>query len=280
MQVAATKYLVVEREPVMCIEQALGTAELVEQANATWAQWAAPEPVVARFPSVLEVEQWRATASHEEVEEFFQALGRLTTAEHSHQAAAVMVQLLVPGIAALTARRCRGDVARAEVESVVAGYVWTVILDYPWESPTDAWIPAAILRSVRRAVDQEFGWGDRGEGAWRSRTHLEADTLDRRVARSQSSQPSQSNQPLQASPLYWWAISQGLVSAADLELLLQLAVIASDEAVISRASAGITSHTACSQLALGRGLTVNQVQYRARKTLGTLRAHTGTPATR
>ena len=264
----------------MAVQQKLGITDFVKEADASWSQWTSPEPSLTRFGSVGEVECWYATACHDEIEYLVQALGRLTRSEASHRAAAVIAQLLVPGIEALTSRRCRGDVSRSEVESVVAGYVWTVILDYPWESPTDAWIPAAILRSVRRAVDQEFGWGDRGEGVWRSRTHLEDDTLDRRVARSHSSQPSQSNQPLQSSPLYWWAISHGLVSVADLELLLQLAVIASDEAVISRASAGITSHTACSQLALGRGLTVNQVQYRARKTLGTLRAHTGTPATR
>lgn len=270
MQVAATKYLVVERGPVMCIEQALGTAELVEQANATWAQWAAPEPVVARLASVLEVEQWRATASHEEVEEFFQALGRLTTAEHSHQAAAVMVQLLVPGIAALTARRCRGDVARAEVESVVAGYVWTTILAYPWEAPRDAWLPAAILRTVGRAVDREFGWGDRGEGAWRTRTHMGADTLDRILAKADSNQRSQ------ASAVHWWPIEEGVVSAADLELLFQLAVIATDEGLSTRSNAGLTSRTACASVASGRGLTVNQVQYRARQTLTALRTHTAT----
>lgn len=258
----------------MCIKQALGITELVEEADATWPQWAAPEPVVAWFSSVFEVEMWRVIASHEEIEEFFQALGRLTTSQTQHRAAAVMVHLLVPGIAALTMRRCQGDVARAEVESVVAGYVWTTILAYPWDAPRDAWIPAAILRSVGRAVDKEFGWGDRGEGAWRSRTYMGTDTLNRMIA------PSASNQPLQASAVYWWAIEEGLVNAADLDLLLQLAVIAGDEGVSSRSNAGITSRAACGQVASGQGLTVNQVQYRARQALGTLRAHTNTTITR
>ncbi|RMB57233.1 hypothetical protein [Tessaracoccus antarcticus] len=254
----------------MCIQQRLGIAELVEEADATWSQWTAPESVVARFRSVSEVEDWRERASHEEIEEFFQGLGRLTASEDRHRAAAVMVQLLVPGIEALTARRCRGDAARAEVESVVAGYVWTTILAYPWDAPTDAWIPAALLRTVGRAVDREFGWGDRGEGAWRSRTYMGSDTLDRMVTRYHS------DQPVQASTVYWWAISHELLGAADLDLLLQLAVIAGEEGVSTRSKAGLTSRIACGQVAADRGLTVNQVQYRARQALGTLRAHTTT----
>ncbi|RMB57842.1 hypothetical protein [Tessaracoccus antarcticus] len=254
----------------MAVQHKLGIAELVVEADATWPAWSAPEPAVARFGSVGEVEWWRHTATHDEIEEFFRALGRLTCTEASHRAAAVMVQLLVPGVKALTSRRCTGEVPRADVESVVAGYVWTVILGYPWDAPTDAWIPAAILRTVGRAVDREFGWGDRGEGAWRSRTYLGSDTLDRMVT------DSRSDQPLQASGVYWWAVSTGLVSAADLDLLLQLAVIATDEGAPSRSSAGITSRSACAQVAAGRGLTVDQVQHRARQALGSLRATTGT----
>ena len=254
----------------MAVRQMLGIDELVTQADASWPLWAAAEPAVAKFGSVSEVEAWRGTASHQQIEEFFQGLGRLTASENTHRAAAVMVALLVPGIEALTARRCRGDAARTEVESVVAGYVWTTILAYPWDAPTDAWIPAALLRSVGRAVDREFGWGDRGEGAWRSRTYMGADTLERMLA------PSRSTEPVQASTVYWWAISHEVVSAADLDLLLQLAVIAGAERVPSRGSAGLTSRVVCGQIAADHGLTVNQVQYRARQTLGTLRAHTRT----
>jgi len=254
----------------MAVQQMLGIEELVAQADASWPQWSASEPAVAQFGSVGEVEMWRTTVGHDEIEDFFQALGRLTRTGASHRAAAVMAHLLMPGIQALTSRRCRGDVPRADVESVVAGYVWTVILDYPWQAPTDAWIPAAILRSVGRAVDREFGWGDRGDQTWRSRTQVEADTFEQMTSRSHR------DQALQASDVYWWAVSKNLVDASDLELLLQLAVIATDQRSATRSNAGLTSRTACGQIATAQGLTVNQVQYRARQALGTLRANTHT----
>ncbi|MCC2592535.1 hypothetical protein LKO27_03760 [Tessaracoccus sp. OS52] len=86
---------------------------------------------------------------------------------------------------------------------------------------------------------------------------------------------SHGDRALQASDVYWWALRDGGVAAADLDVLLQLAVIATDEGVTSRTSAGITSRTACQRLAEARGLTVNQVQYRARQTLGVLREAAG-----
>lgn len=255
----------------MCVRQALGIAGLVAEANLTWPEWTASEEAVGRFGSVERLEQWRDHAGHDEIENLFAALGRLTQDEvGSHRAVAVMVHLLAPGIGALTARRCRGDVASGEVEAVVAGYVWTTILDYRWEAPPDSWIPAAILRSVRRAVDREFGWGDRGDRAWRERMHLEPEEFGRMPSASKG------DQALEASGLYWWAIRDGQVSASDLDVLLQLAVIATDEGITARSSAGITSRTACARLASERGLSVNQLQYRARKTLGTLRDSAGT----
>lgn len=254
----------------MAVGQRLGIETLVAEADASWPLWTVSEPAVARFGSVSEVERWRSNAGHDEIEEMFTALGRLTRTDASHRAVAVMAKLLMPGIHALASRRCRGDVPRAEVESVVAGYVWTVILDYPWQAPTDAWIPAAILRSVGRAVDREFGWGDRGDRTWRSRVHVDADIFEQMISRSQQ------DQAVQASGVYWWAVSKNLVDAADLELLLQLAVIATDQGAAARSSAGITSRAACGQYATTRGLTVNQVQYRARQALGTLRANTHT----
>lgn len=253
----------------MSIEQALGIEPLVAEADRWWPDWTAGDALLAGLGNTAAVEAWRDQASQPEREELFRRLGQIIRDPARRRfASAVMVQLLVPGAAAVVTRRGFTGVDRGEVEQVTAGYVWEQVLSYPWQSPPDAWIPKGLLRSVGRAVDREFGWGDRGEGAWRTRIPTDADVFEKMAGPG-------APDDVEATELYWgelysWASTQGIVTAADLDVLLQLAVVATDEQASYRSNAGITSRQACPRLATAE-VPAHTVQYRARRSLSKLR---------
>lgn len=272
----------------MSVQHALGIDELVDRASAEWGRWTATEPVLARFAGARDVERWRMDAPTKAVREVFLALGRLSQQDGTERgyAISVLAQLMLPGIEALVRRRAvfswaRG-VSRRELETSVAGALWEQLACYPWHAPLEGSIPMGLQRGVARAVDREFGWGDRGEKAWRERCYLEdrfqdsqgdPALLDDRYAFGELVDESHRSQPLQASEVYWWAISEALVSQSEIELLVQLAVLASEDRLRAGSSGGLTSMTVCAAVGERTGQSGAQVRERAHRALEQLRAH-------
>lgn len=248
----------------MGVREALGVEEMVEDADQLWPMWAEAEPVLGRFAGVRDVERWRLDAGRDDVREVFLALGRISLDdERGEYATAVLVWMMLPACEAVVARRNRGNVAVDELTHVAAGYLWTVVAEYPWHEPLDGSIPMAVQRDVGRAIDREYGWGDRGDGTWRGRAQLEQAQAERI--------PAASGQPMQSLDVYFWALSEAGLPRDDMELLVQLSVVATDVGAKSRTSAGLTSRAACKVVAAREGRSVDQVQYQAMKALTVLR---------
>lgn len=273
----------------MSVWRALGIDELVERADDEWASWTATEPVLTRFAMVRDLERWREDKGvpKEQVREVFLALGRLSQHEDTREnASAVLARLVLPVCEALVRRRMAYShatgVSRDELEGLAAGALWEAIANYPWDSPLMGSIPMALQRDVTRAVDREFGWGDRGERVWRERYYLdhgspgadgEAGCSEGRRLADELVDESYRSQPLQATEVYWWAISEALVSQSEIELLVQLAVLATEERAQTRSSGGITSMALCKTVGERTGQSGLQVRRRATRALEQLRAH-------
>lgn len=250
----------------MSVRSALNIEPLLETADASWPEWTWPEPSLAPFSSSQEVASWRATAMWQEDREVLLALGRLTLVEESRTSAtAVLVSVVLPACESVVSIRSRNTRDFRHVEEVAAGYLWSEVVQYPWEAPLRGWIPQGIARRVGRALDREFGWGEASERVWRERAAVAPETLER-VPAGRSSRDA-----LRSSELYWWALCEAGLPREDLDLLVALAVSASDEGATARASAGITARAACLRVA-GPGESADQVQSRAIRALKHLRA--------
>ena len=253
------------KDPEMSVRAALNIDHLLDAADEHWEVWTSGEPVLSRFGSCRDVATWRGEAEWREDREVLLALGRLTRLEGSRvDATAVLVHLLLPACEAVVATRSRNTEDARHVEDVAAGYLWAEVAEYPWDDPLRGWIPQGVARRVGRALDREFGWGQSAERVWRERAAVTPEVLER-IARDQD------RDSLKCSDVYWWALSEAGLSREDMDLLVALAVTATDDGIAARGSAGLTARAACLQV-VEPGHTADQVQYRARKALGVLRA--------
>lgn len=252
----------------MSVRAALNIDPLLDAANDSWPVWTAGEPLLAPFMSVGEVVAWRREANWQDDREVLLALGRLTLVEGSRlEATAVLVALCLPACEPVVALRARRSDDWGYVLEVAAGYVWAAVAEYPWQDPLKGWIPQGVARRVGRALDREFGWGESGERVWRDRMLLEPGQLDSLVS---VEMPEPDIDPLSKSDVYLWALTKGGIRREDLDLLIALAVTASEDGAPSRSSAGVTAKSACLQL-VEPGQSADQLQYRARQALKVLR---------
>ena len=102
---------------------------------------------------------------------------------------------------------------------------------------------------------------------WRDRMLLQPGQLDALVS---VEMPDLDVDPVSKSDVCVWALTEGGISREDLDLLIALAVTASEDGAPSRSSAGVTSRSACLQL-VEPGQSADQLQYRARRALKVLR---------
>lgn len=246
----------------MSLRTAVNFDSLLTTAEETWPDWTCSEPVLGQFSSTGDVLAWRIDADWHDEREVLLALGRLTLSEDTRlEATSVLVGLVLPACEAVVAVRAAMASDGRHVEEVAAGYLWATVAEYPWDDPLRGWIPQGVARQVGRALDREFGWGSRAERAWRDRAELD-EAID------QIAHPD--GRPLNTTRLYWWAITEVGIPREDLDLLVALAVKASEDYVPTRTSAGLASRRACRQLA-APGESTDQVQYRAMRTLKLLR---------
>ncbi len=247
----------------MSVRTALNFDSLLSTADETWPDWTSSEPVLAQFSGTGDVLAWRVDAPWRDEREVLLALGRLTLAENTrYEATSVLVGLILPACEPVVAVRARMATDARHVENVAAGYLWAAVAEYPWNDPLKGWIPQGVARQVGRALDREFGWGSRSERAWRERVDKAPEMIEEI--------PHPDQRPLNTTHLYWWALTEVGIPREDLDLVVALAVKASEDSVLTRSSAGIASRWACRQLA-GPEESTNQVQYRAMRTLKLLR---------
>lgn len=247
----------------MSVRSALNIDSLLQSADDSWWEWTQPEPVLVQFSGTQDVIGWRIDAHWKDDREVLLALGRLTLREESRvHATAVLAAVVLPACESMVSLRSRNTSDFHYLEQVAAGYVWSEVAQYPWDAPLKGWIPQGIARRVGRALDREFGWGQAAERVWRERAVLAPEALERAV--------DTSSQTLQSSQLYWWALTQAGLPREDLDLLVALAVAASEDGITSRSSAGITARSACRRVAVP-GQSPDQLQYRAMKALRHLR---------
>jgi len=252
----------------MSVRAALSIDPLLDAANDSWPDWTVGEPRLAPFMSVDEVVAWRRDAHWQDDREVLLALGRLTLLEGSRlEATAVLVALCLPACEAAVALRMRRAGDPRYVAEVAAGYLWSAVAEYPWEDPLRGWIPQGVARRVGRALDREFGWGESAERVWRDRMPFQPGQLDALVS---VEMPDLNIDPVSKSDVCVWALTEGGISRDDLDLLIALAVTASEDGAPSRSSAGVTSRSACLQL-VEPGQSADQLQYRARRALKMLR---------
>ncbi|MBB1510650.1 hypothetical protein [Tessaracoccus sp. MC1756] len=249
----------------MSVRSALNIESLFQASDETWPEWTRPEGVLAHFTCAQDVASWRATVPWQEDREVFLALGRLMLEPESRaQATAALVFLVLPACESVVSARSTRTRDFRHVEQVAAGYVWSEVVQYPWDAPLRGWIPQGVARRVGRALDREFGWGRASERVWRERAVVAPDVLDFVVDRHAG------QVPLQSSQLYWWALTEARLPREDLDLLVALAVTAAEHGITARSSAGITARSACLQLARP-GESADVVQSRAIRALKQLR---------
>lgn len=259
----------------MRLRDVLRLDDHLDDVNDTWAEWTAPEPALARFGGLRDIQHWRRDAPWQEYRSVLLAIGRLTQSEGpSDRAMVAMMELVMPAMTRAVGRRASYFLREGrDVAEVAAGYVWTQIHDYPWHAPKAGWIVQALTRGVCRDLDRELGRsGPRGSTLATQRT--DAQTLLDLLPTT----PTPRNTPIQASTVYLWAVQQAGVSVADMELLVELAIMASDDRVAAHGRAGIGSMRLCREIAARTGATPRQLQYRAERALQRLRDHAGIDA--
>jgi hypothetical protein len=247
-------------------------AERVERSG-RWPLWVSAEPSLASVAGLEEVASTAGDRARPELaDELLAALVRLGAADggNDQDAAGAAALLLAKG-----ADRLAGQLRNLsdDIDQLVAGQVWLQIREFPWRRRRRA-IAANILMDARRALLRDLGVDTRG--CARGVVVILVDTTTDGVATSGGT-PALADHGGDAGPadeltlvsVLEWATRNGVVTASDAAILLELA-----SCEVAGTVRGVSSAEEINTVATRRGVnekTVRRIRDRAVRALAAAR---------
>lgn len=244
-------------------------APAMMEARHRWASWVAGEPALAVVSDLLDLPDWTRTADPGLTDDALRALASLGAVDGGDDNAAVtaLTWMLVPG-AAMVAWRL-SDLA-SNIDELVAAHLWTSAKTFPWRRHRAT--ASAILRESRRGVLAELGVGDAGRRADPTWSRTVCVDPAAQAWRRFGTEPEEDSSVVELLDLLETATRGGVITAADRDLLLALAVAADRVgAPAHRARAGLTVPAASQEVACRRGVSERTVRRRAVRSMNRLR---------
>ena len=201
-------------------------AERVERSG-RWPSWVAAEPALACVSGLEEVAARVGNRAHPgRTDELLAALVRLGAVDggNDQDAAGAVALLLAKGSARL-ARQLNS--LSGDIDQMVAGQVWLQIREFPWRRRRRA-IAANILMDARRALLRDLGVdtrsSSRGVVVMLVDTTRDSESIydDSRSLVDQDQHEEPAGEHTLVGVLEW-ATGNGVVTAADAAILLELA---------------------------------------------------------
>jgi hypothetical protein len=232
-------------------------AERVERSG-RWPAWVTAEPALASMAGLGEVAAIAADRAHPgRADVLLAALVRLGAVDGGNdQDAAAAVALLLDNGAARLAGQLRN--LSGDIDQMVAGQVWLQIREFPWRRRREA-IAKNILMDARRALLRDLGVDTRRCN--RGVVLLLMDTNDGAVAavgpRALVYQdgPAGPADELTLVEVLEWATGNGVVTARDAAILLELASVEVADVV-----RGLSSAAEIAAVATARGVNEKTVR--------------------
>lgn len=251
----------------MSLRTVLDLNNQLEEVDATWSTWTKSEPLLHQFSSTRDIRRWRLDVGWQEERDIMLSIGRLSHhGEFGELAMVALMDLAIDAVAFAVNRRSyvHGPDAEAWLRCA-ANQLWIELRRYPWHAPRDGWILQGLARDVTRAMDREHNWSGT-KRVWDGGNPLLLDDLSL-ISAHEDQQPDR-----EFAEVYARAMELG-VAREDLELLLELAVLADATQSRSSTNGGLLSQAACAAVAEQRNIGIWAVRKRALKTLTTLREH-------
>ena len=257
----------------MSVETQLGLGDtgtgLLAAAHQSWSRWVAQAQELGVVCELGDLPAWLA-AHLKERNAVLGVLSGLAAQGDGDDvaAAAALAWLLVPGASLLANRLATTSPV---IDQLVAAQLWIEVRTFgPGRGRR---VAATILRNTRKRVLRDLGVGDHAELAWQRCLLIDPVALERDPAEPVLAPGEPGDAELsELSELLERARAQQVISDEDQQLLLVLAH-AADAAAQShwgRASFGLMTPVASSQVAMACGVSARTVRRRARRSLDAL----------
>ena len=229
------------------------------ECSGRWSTWASVEPALASVSGLEELAAIARDRAHPvRADGLLGALVRLGAADGGNdQDAAHAASLLLANGADRLAGQLRN--LSGDIDQMVAGQVWLQIREFPWRTRRRA-IAANILMDARRALLRDLGVDTRRSS--RGLAVVLVDTTADRWAADAGSRDLADPDPwagsaddLTLTALLDWATGNGVVTAVDASILLELASLPAGGAV-----RGLNSAAEINVVATQRGVNEKTVR--------------------
>ena len=175
--------------------------------------------------------------------------------------------MLLPG-ACTVAHRLRSLTHR--IDEVVAAQLWLEVRSFRWEQRRK--VAANILMDTRRGVLRDLGVGEHlreVDPTWARAIPVAPTGGLWQVLEAQWSAMDDLTAAAELAGVFAWAVADGVITEADVELLLDLAVAADAAGVIRSGcgQGGLSSRRVASEVAARRGVGATTVRRRATASL-------------
>ena len=244
----------------------------LREAHTRWHDWIELEPALDIGVDLLDLGTWSWTRDPR-TDDVLRALARLGSPRGHDEplAATSLAWLLTPGATSI-ARQATSPAAPNGVDELTASALWVACREAEWEKPAP--IAPCVLRIVRRAVQAELGFGEgckRADRAWAATNPWDPQWGAWEIV-IDPHRPSSSTAASELLELLDDAVTSQVITPADLELLVDIA-IATDElelgagAPARRQACGLGSRAAATVVADRLGLHEVTVRRRLRRCL-------------
>lgn len=233
-------------------------------ARSRWIEWTTMEPELAVVDDLADLSNWTRSADYEDTDLVLRTLAKLgSSTGHSDPAAiTALTWALVPGAAKIA-----WDLSdlSATIDELVASHLWSSGRTFDWENRRS--VAFSILRDTRRGVQAELGIGEGARRSGRTWMHTVCVDDDSPVWRGPLNALAVDEQAAAVADLldlFSEATSAGVISQADRDLLIDLAVAADNENYSARRGrAGMTGSAAVVAIATRHGLNTRTLRRRA-----------------
>lgn len=243
--------------------------DLLAEARTRWPTWCRQTPALGVVADLTDLPAWTVRADQADTDVVLHALATRAspTGGDDVAAAGALAWVLLPG-ACLVARRLRSLTHR--IDEVVAAQLWLEVRSFRWECRRK--VAANILMNTRRGVLRDLGVGEHlreVDPTWARAIPVEPTAGLWEVLESQMSATADLTAAAELADVFACAVADGVITEADVDLLLGLAV-AADEAGVTRSGCGqggLSSRRAASAVAARRGVAATTIRRRATASL-------------
>ena len=244
--------------------------DVLALARQRWPSWQASHEPLRVVDDLLDLPDWLRAADWAAADRVLLALAELSAPDGGDDVAATgaLAWVLLPGASLLAFRLGR---LCHRIDEVLAAQLWVEARTFPWRHGQK--VAANILMNTRKGVMRDLGIGQRADPTWARSIPVDpgadmwldaAHYMDYAFPR-----PAEELQDLLEL-----AQAKSVVSDADVELLLSLAVAAdrARPARSGRGNAGLMAPAASEAVARSRGVSARTVRRHAARSVHALRA--------